>query len=72
MTETLSKLHVATGGRRATTVQTVGLAGGLAAILMWIGGVYLPELFKDAPPGIEAAITAVFSSLAGLVFGRRG
>ena len=72
MTETMSRLNVVTGGRRATTVQTVGLAGALAAILMWLGGHFVPELFRDAPPGIEAAFTAVFSSIAGLLFKHRG
>ena len=46
-----------------TTVTTVTLAGGLATLTIWITGVYAPELMAQAPAGVEAAITVIFSSL---------
>ena len=51
----------------STNVQVVGLAAGLATIVMWLLGFFAPELMASAPTGLEAAITGIFSVLVGLL-----
>ncbi|KKK74167.1 hypothetical protein LCGC14_2886500 [marine sediment metagenome] len=52
----------------STNVQVVGLAAGLATVLMWLLGFFYPELMSQAPTGLEAAITGIFAVLMGLIF----
>ncbi len=46
-------------------VQAVAWAAGLATIMMWLGGYFLPDLFGAAPTGLEAAFTAIIATAAG-------
>lgn len=50
-----------------TTVQTIGVAAALATIFMWLLGYFSPGLMDQAPTGLEAAITGVFSVLVGYI-----
>lgn len=43
----------------------VGLSGGSAVILMWQLGYHFPEMMATAPVGLEAAFTAVISTVVG-------
>jgi len=51
-----------------TNVQIIGAAAALATITMWLLGYFAPGLMEQAPFGLEAAITAIFSVGAGLLF----
>lgn len=50
-----------------TNIQTVGIAAALATIFMWLLGYFAPGLMGEAPTGLEAAITGIFSVLVGYV-----
>lgn len=50
-----------------TNVQTVGVAGALAFIVVWLVSFFAPELAAAAPTGLEAAFTAIFSTVLGYV-----
>jgi len=43
------------------TSTNVGIAAGLATILMWLLGYFSPDLMAAAPVGLEAAITGVIA-----------
>ena len=49
----------------STNVQLVGLAAALATILIWILSHYAPALMADAPAGLEAAMTGIFTVIVG-------
>lgn len=51
----------------STKVHTVGFAAGLATVFMWLTGYFAPELMAEAPVGLEAAITGIFSVLTGYI-----
>jgi len=53
------------GGK--TNIQIVGLAAGLATVLMWLMGYFAPDLMGQAPAGLEAAITGIITVLVGLI-----
>ena len=50
-----------------TTVTTVGLAAGLATVVLWLLGAYAPDLMANAPAGLEAAITGIFAAGVGYI-----
>ena len=52
----------------STNTQVIALAAGLSTIIMWLLGYFLPDLMQSAPTGLEAAITAVITVLAGVLF----
>lgn len=50
-----------------TNVQMIGLAAGLATVVIWLLGYFAPELMATAPTGLEAAITGIFAVVVGAV-----
>jgi len=49
-----------TGLRTSTNA---GLAGGIAVLIIWVGGMFAPESMANAPAGLEAAITGIIMAL---------
>lgn len=50
--------------KRDRQTTTVSLSAGLATIVMWQLGYWLPDMMAAAPTGLEAAIVAVIAGVA--------
>ncbi len=52
----------------STNAQVVGLAAGFATVVIWLTSYFSPGLMAEAPTGLEAALTGIFTVLAGVIF----
>lgn len=50
-----------------TNVKVIGVAAALTTVFMWLSTHFAPGLMADAPTGLEAAITGLFSVLVGYI-----
>lgn len=47
--------------------RNAAIAGGIVVLSMWIGGFLAPELFAQAPSGLEATLTAALMALISYI-----
>lgn len=52
---------------KQTNVQVTAFATGVAVIVIWLLGYFVPDLMAEAPKGLEAALTGMIVFLLGLV-----